>query len=185
MSRRAVFVLIVIAIITLFVWRSQLFTVSRPGEGPRPLEIVAGHERKDVDFDVVLPSIPIGMTRLRSHQGVLLIHYWAPWENDATAQAVGLDSLLQLDDMQGLEAALVCFDPFPSVARFVGRHHLRLPVLLDGERLLSGQLACPSVPFTYVLDQTGRIAIEQAGEIDWQSAATVEALAELLAAKPR
>ena len=78
-----------------------------------------------------------------------------------------------------MRVAVVCFDPYPSVARYVARLRLRLPVLLDQRRQLAGQLACPSIPYTYVLDRRGRIAVEQAGEVDWLAPATRASLDSL------
>jgi len=177
---RAAFVAGLVALIAFSVWRSQLFTVSRPGERPRPLEVLADSGRRSVDFDVVLPAVPVGMNHLRDGQGLLLIHYWAPWERDGAAQAASLDSLRRLDSLASLRVVLVCFDPFPSVARFVARRRLRLAVLLDTERRLRRALPCPSVPFTYVIDGAGRIAVAQAGEVDWLAERTRAGLAELL-----
>ena len=120
------------------------------------------------------------MNHLRDGQGVILVHYWAPWERDGAAQASLLDSLRRLEPLADLRVVLVCFDPFPSVARFVARRRLRLAVLLDTEHRLRRALPCPSVPFTYVIDGAGRIAVAQAGEVDWLSERTKAGLAELL-----
>jgi len=76
---------------------------------------------------------------------------------------------------------VVCFDPFPSVARFVARQRLRLSVLLDTERRLRRALPCPSVPYTYVLDREGRIAVAQPGEVDWLAPGSLAALRALIA----
>ena len=180
MTGRAAFVAGLVAVIAFTVWRSQLFTVSRPGERPRPLEVLAESARWPADFDVVLPAVPVGMNHLRNGQGVLLVHYWAPWERDGATQAASLDSLRRLEPFADLRVVLVCFDPFPSVARFVARRRLRLAVLLDTERRLRRALPCPSVPFTYVIDGAGRIAVAQAGEVDWLAENTKQRLAELL-----
>jgi peroxiredoxin len=137
--------------------------------------------RQPVTLDATLPSVPVGMERLVSGRGVLLVHYWAPWEHASRTQAAMLDSLRQLPEMEGLRVVVVCFDPFPSVARFVARQRLRLSVLIDGHGTLRGTLPCPSVPYTYVLDARGHIAIAQAGEVDWLGPGTRAALAGLLA----
>ncbi len=63
----------------------------------------------------------------------------------------------------------------------MGRNRLRVPVLLDGRRALAPQLPCPSIPYTYVLDGRGRIAIAQPGEVDWLAPATRAALRGLIA----
>jgi len=164
----------------LYVWRAELFSVARPGEGPRPLVAAAERERPPAAFDVALPAVPVGMQQLRSGDAVLLIHYWAPWQRHARDQAHSLDSLRREPDLEGLRVVVVCFDPFPSVSRFVARQRLRLPVLLDGPGELRRVLPCPSIPYTYVVDRAGRIAVTQPGEVDWWAEGTRTALRGLL-----
>lgn len=176
MKRVAIFVLVAVVLLGLTVWRGQLFTVSRPGDGPRPLAIEPIESREHARVDVVLPAVPAGMKRLRGGDTALLIHYWAPWEQHSRAQATELDSLRRHPDLQRLHVVLVCFDPFPSVARFVARQRLRLNVLLDSDHQLRAALPCPSVPYTYVLDRNGRIAVAQPGEVDWWSPQTIDGL---------
>jgi hypothetical protein len=173
--------LLALGAIALVVWRAQLFTVARPGERPQPLAARPAGERVPARLDVVLPAVPVGMRRLHEGGGVLLIHYWAPWERHALDQARGLDSLRREPDLERLQAAIVCFDPFPSVSRYVARQRLRLAVLLDGPGELRRTLPCPSIPYTYVIDAAGRVAVAQAGEVDWRAPETREALARLLA----
>lgn len=178
--RTLVVALLVIAVAAL-AWRSQLWTVARPGDRPEALRLRADHDRAAAEVDVTLPAVPVGMVHLEHGRGVLLIHYWAPWEHAGRSQVALLDSLRQLPEMQGLRVAVVCFDPFPSVARFVARQRLRLNVLIDSRGALRATLPCPSVPYTYVLDGSGRLAVVQPGEVDWLSAGTRATLAELLA----
>ncbi len=180
MSARGVLVGAAVAALAFAVWRAELFTVSRPGERPRPLELIAPGLRAQSEFDVTLPAVPVGMERLTPGSGVLVLHYWAPWERHGLLQAQLLDSLRRSEELGGLRVVVVCFDPFPSVARFVGRNRLRLPVLLDGRRQLRGPLPCPSLPYTYVIDAGGRIAVTQPGEVDWLAPDTRRALRALL-----
>ena len=178
MRFRATVVLLILVAIAAMTWRADLFTLASPGE-PRALELKPVLERRAAHVDVVLPSVPVGMRGLRDGQGVLLVHYWAPWERHSRSQAALLDSLRRDPAMEGIEVVVVCFDPFPSVARFVARQRLRLPVLLDGRGDLRAALPCPSIPFTYVLDREGRIAVAQPGEVDWWSTGTRDALRSL------
>lgn len=180
MSRRAMLVLGVILALAVFTWHSQLFTVSAPGVGSAPLRSIATHERVSWTGDVVLPVIPVGMQRLSPFEGVMVIHYWAPWEQGSLEQAAQLDSLRHVETLAGLRVWLVTFDPFPSVARYIGRNRLSVPVLLDGQRELRKVLPCPSIPFTYVIDAYGRIAVEQRGRVDWHAPETRAVLAELM-----
>lgn len=173
--------LLLIAACAFVAWRSQLFIVSRPGAAPAPLALRAAADRPAAAFDVTLAQIPIGARHLTERQGVLVIHYWAPWERHSARQAAGLDSLSHLEPLAGLNAVVVCFDPFPSVTRYVARQRLRLCVLLDHGRDLRAALPCPSIPYTYVIDRAGRVAVAQAGEVDWLAPGTRTAIERLLA----
>jgi hypothetical protein len=177
---RALVALALIATLAFVVWRAQLFTVSRPGEKPVPLAVRPAADRASAALDIVLPVVPVGMQRLHADGSVRIIHYWAPWERHGAPQAHGLDSLLRDPAVEGVQGVMVCFDPFPSVARYVARQRLRVPVLLDTHRGLRRALPCPSVPYTYVIDRTGRIAVEQAGEVDWEAEETRRVLRGLL-----
>ena len=182
MMRLRVSALVVAAtVLAMWTWRTQLFTVSRPGERPRALAVLPDTARAAVDLDVVLPVVPVGLKRLHTDGEVALIHYWAPWERDGAAQAALLDSLRQLEPLRGLRVVIVCFDPFPSVARYVARHRLRVQILLDTHHELRRSLPCPSIPYTYVIDRSGRVAVAQAGEVDWFAPDTRRALGALLA----
>jgi len=174
MSRRMIFVLVLIGTIALAIWRSQLFTVSAPGEVARPLVLLPAAERTAFTGDVVLPVVPVGLQRLHPEAGVTVIHYWAPWEKGSLEQAQSLDSLRHEPALQPIQAWLVTFDPFPSVARYVGRNRLGVPVLLDGGRELRHALPCPSIPYTYVIDNEGRVVVAQPGRVDWLAKETIE-----------
>ena len=165
MRLRAASLLLALGALGLVVWRAELFTVSRPGERPLPLVLAAGGTLPA--FDVSLPVVPVGVERLTPAAGPLLVHYWAPWERDSRAQVTALDTLVRTLPAGSVRVAVVCFDPFPSVARYAGRLRLRVPVLLDLRRSLQAALPCPSIPYTWLLDASGRVLVRQAGEVDW------------------
>lgn len=165
----------------LVTWHSELWRVTSRAATPRPLMLGSSRPPAPPGLDVSLPAVPIGMERVRPDDAVLVLHYWAPWEQHGLVQAQMLDSLRREPEMEGLRVALVCSDPFPSVARYVGRHRLRLLVLLDGAHELRKVLPCPALPYTYVVDRTGRIAVAQEGEVAWLAPATRELLRGLIA----
>jgi hypothetical protein len=175
--------LLAVLLAGLWLWRHELFVVW-PGTHPRPLALRREAERTPLALDVALPAVPEGIQRLTSADGPMVLHYWAPWELHARAQVRSLDSLRRETDLTGLKIVVVCFDPFPSVTRYVTRQRLRLPVLLDGPGELRRRLPCPSLPYTYAIDRAGRIAAAQGGEVDWWSAESRLALHRLLAEPP-
>lgn len=170
--------LLLVATLLFLAFRRDLYSIQKPGPHPRPLTLADG-ARTPAAFDVVLPVVPVGMRRVRSQDGPLLIHYWAPWERHSRDQARGLDSLAHSAELAGFRVAMVCFDPFPSVARYVGRQRLRVPVLLDGHRELAAALPCPSLPFTYLIDRSGQVALAMPGEVAWWDSTTLSTLRRL------
>lgn len=175
--------MVALAILGVAAWRAELVNVEPRGAVPAPLRVLPAAERRAATFDASLPMVPVGVRHLAPGGGVLIVHYWAAWEHHSGPQAVALDSLRRTLPAGAVEVAVVCFDPYPSVTRYVARMRLRLPVLLDVQRALSSRLPCPSIPYTYVLDPTGRIAVAQGGEVDWLAPATRAAL-EALAREP-
>ena len=181
---RVVLPLLTVILGALALWHAELYNVA-PNDRPRPLFAAAETRRAVASVDVVLPGVPAGMQRVRGGGGVLLVHYWAPWQRHSREQAHALDSLRREPELERLRVVVVCSDPFPSVARYVARQRLRLAVLLDGPGELRRALPCPCIPFTYVIDGRGRIAVAQAGEIDWWSDGTRRTLRGLLAEQTR
>ena len=172
MRPRLAALLLVLGAIGLFWWRAELFTVAKPGDQPRALVRSAPGARPPAAFDVSLPLVPVGVARLTPGGRPLLVHYWAPWERHGRVQVLALDSLARTLPAGGVRVAVVCFDPFPSVARYVARLRLHVPVMLDLRRDLQAVLPCPSVPYTWLLDPRGRVVASQPGEVEWLSPAT-------------
>jgi hypothetical protein len=178
--------LTLVVIVALVLWKSQLFLVEKSGARPMPLRAIAAAQRVPVKLDALLPIVPMGEMRIQAGSPPLVIEYWAPWVRHAALQATGLDSLVRLISNSGAatpRALLACFDPFPSVSRYVARMRLRVPVVLDHGRELTRSLPCPSLPYTYVIDASGRIAVSQAGEVDWLAPET-RAVLDSIAAEP-
>ena len=161
-----------VATLGLIAWHSELWHVSPRNARSRPLELSTTRHPAPAGLDVSLPAVPIGMHQVRPDDAVLVLHYWAPWEQDGLAQARGLDSLRRSDGLEGLRVVMVCSDPFPSVARYVGRLRLHVAVMLDLRRELQAALPCPSVPYTWLLDARGRVVAAQPGEVEWLAPAT-------------
>ena len=182
MRLRLAATLLVLGALGLVIWRAELFTVSRPGDGPQPLRASTVLETRS--FSVSLPVVPVGVARISPGEQPLLVHYWAPWERHSRAQILTLDSLVASLPQGTVRVAVVCFDPFPSVARFIGRARVRSTVLLDLRRDLQAALPCPSIPYTWLIDGRGRVRAAQAGEVDWLAPATRALLLEAAVGAP-
>ena len=176
MRPRLAALLLVLGAIGLLWWRAELFTVAKPGDAPRALARAgpAGEYPSATltAFDVSLPLVPVGVARHPPGGRPLLVHYWAPWERHGRAHVLALDSLARTLPANGVRVDVVCFDPFPSVARYVARLRLHVPVMLDLRRDLQARLPCPSVPYTWLLDARGRVVAAQSGEVEWLAPAT-------------
>jgi hypothetical protein len=170
-------ILVALGVVAGAIWRSQLIAVDRTTDRPRPL--VRRTDSVTTRFDATLPAVPVGLERLRSGDRAIILQYWAPWERHATRQIRSLDSLSRLVDPARIRIVVVCFDPFPSVARYVARQRIRTRVLLDRESGLRRALPCPSLPFTYVLERNGRIRVAQRGEVEWFAPETRRILDDL------
>lgn len=168
--------LLVLGVFGLVLWRAELFTVSKPGDAPRPL-LRSRHVAPPV-FAVSLPVVPIGIAQLTPGGQPLLVHYWAPWERHSRVQITALDSLMRTLPEGTVRMAVVTFDPFPSVARYIGRLRVTVPVMLDLRRDLQAALPCPSIPYTWLLDARGQVLVSQPGEIDWLAPETRALLLE-------
>lgn len=180
MRIRLAALLMVLGVLGLVLWRAELFTVAAPGEAPAPLRPSVSADVRT--FEVPLPVVPVGIAKVAPGDRPLLVHYWAPWERHSRAQILALDSLAATLPKDAVRIVVVTFDPFPSVARFVGRARVRSTVLLDLRRQLQRELPCPSIPYTWLLDARGRVRVSQPGEVDWLAPATRALLLE--AAKP-
>ena len=182
MRPRLAALLLVLGAIGLVWWRAELFTVAKPGDAPRALARAGpgggAPPGAPPAFDVSLPLVPVGVARLTPGDRPLLVHYWAPWERHGRAQVLALDSLARSLPAGSVRMAIVCFDPFPSVARYVARLRVRLPVMLDLRRELQAVLPCPSLPYTWLLDARGRVVAAQPGEVDWLAGPTRALLLE-------
>jgi hypothetical protein len=169
--------LLVLGVLGLVLWQAELFTVADPGAGAQPLRVASKPDRRE--FDVSLPVVPVGISRITPGEVPLLVHYWAPWERNSRAQILALDSLASTLPEGAVRIVVVTFDPFPSVARFVGRARVRSTVLLDLRRDLQRALPCPSIPYTWLIAADGSVRVAQPGEVDWLAPATRDLLLDL------
>ena len=90
---------------------------------------------------------------------VVIVNFWASWCSPCRRELPRLDALHTELSGRGGRVLAISIDEEPGNAeRFARRHHLKLPIYLDGPEGLARQLDLGSIPFTMVLDRNGEVA---------------------------
>ena len=126
-----------------------------------------------------LPSLAGGEVDLASARGkIVVLNFWATRCPPCVAEMPSLERLHRTLAPEGLSVVTVSTDEDQAELRkFVSRHGLTLPVLLDpGGRVAGGDYRTTGYPETFLLDREGRILKHVVGPAEWDSP---EVMAEL------
>jgi thiol-disulfide isomerase/thioredoxin len=109
---------------------------------------------------------------------VILLNYWATWCPPCIAE---MPSLQKLYDDYGDKMVFVFLtsDDKQKVDNFIAKKEFTLPVYYQTTKAPT-KLYTNSLPTTYLIDQNGKILIEEVGASDWNGSAMREILDELL-----
>lgn len=114
----------------------------------------------------------------------VLLNFWASWCEPCRAEMPTLQALAELYGPEQLAVVALNFKEAPAtVARFVQRTGLRLPVLLDREGAVARACAVKVFPTTLLIGADGRPRQRVRGELDW-TGAEAERLVQGLLATP-
>jgi len=106
--------------------------------------------------DIPLATLDGQATSLARFRGkFVLAHFWATWCATCRDELASLNELKQsIDNLTVI--AIAVEDEFSAVREFIERERLTLPVLLD-LGYARGTYDISNIPFTVLLDPTGRI----------------------------
>lgn len=114
----------------------------------------------------------------------VLLNFWASWCEPCRAEMPALQTLAELHGAELAVLALNFKESPVTVARFVQRTGLRLPVLLDPDGAQARACAVKVFPSTLLIDAQGRGRQRVRGELDW-TGAEAGALVQALLSAPR
>ncbi len=134
---------------------------------------------------IVAPDLQGRPWRLADLRGrAVLLNFWASWCEPCRAEMPTLQVLADLYGPEQLAVLALNFKEAPAtVARFVQRTGLRLPVLLDHDGAIARACAVKVFPSTLLIAADGRARQRLRGELDW-TGAEAERLVQGLFATP-
>ncbi|GJL77490.1 MAG: hypothetical protein NPINA01_04790 [Nitrospinaceae bacterium] len=113
---------------------------------------------------------------------VVVLNFWATWCVPCRVEMPSFEHLYRRYRSQGLTVLAVSLDKGADqkVRDFTEEYKLSFPVLLDTEGKAEKLYPSASIPFTFVIDKTGRVVARVDGAKNWESDETFEAIEYLL-----
>lgn len=117
-----------------------------------------------------LHGVETGVADLKGK--VILLNFWATWCEPCRKEMPDLETLWRTYRDRGLVVLAVSEDggDIRSVTRFVAKHRLSYPVLVDNDGKLASRYQVSGLPVTYLIDRQGNIAASALGIKNWAGA---------------
>nr|WP_240901002.1 TlpA disulfide reductase family protein [Thioalkalivibrio sp. XN8] len=136
-----------------------------------PLALLAAAAQAEIEVGDMPPDLlgetPKGeVIRISEHRGkVMVVSFWASWCPRCHEQFPALDLLQQHVDPDRLRVVLVNFKEHPRVYRDIVRETRKSPVTWTHDRdgTVSEAYGVNSVPRTFLIDKSGRVAMVRYG----------------------
>ncbi|MBI3541894.1 MAG: TlpA family protein disulfide reductase [Deltaproteobacteria bacterium] len=113
---------------------------------------------------------------------VVLVNFWASWCEACMAEMPSIQKLYDQLKGEGFQVIAINVDDKPEkvVPQIVKGLHLTFPIYTEGDGELSKAFDVVAIPFSVVADRQQKIIMQEAGERDWSSEATVAEIRKLL-----
>lgn len=130
-----------------------------------------------------LRNLKGNLVSLDSFKGqVVVLNFWATWCVPCRIEMPAFENLYRRYRSQGVTVLGVSLDKGADekVKKFVEEYQLSFPVLMDSDGKAEKLYPSVSIPFTFVIDKTGRIVARVDGAKNWESKETFSAIEYLL-----
>lgn len=113
---------------------------------------------------------------------VVILNFWATWCAPCRVEMPSFENLYRRYRSRGLTVLAVSLDKGADekVRDFAEEYQLSFPVLLDADGEAEKLYPSISIPFTFVIDKSGRVVARVDGAKNWESDETFEAIERLL-----
>jgi peroxiredoxin len=157
-----------------------LFLLLVAKEGPRATKVI---REGDQAPEFRLSGLDGKQTGLSDYRGkVVMVHFWATWCPPCVEELPTLDRMYRSLSGKGFELLAVSVDEGgeKTVASFMQRNRLTLPVLLNPGGSVARSYGTFKFPETYLLDRSGIVRYKVIGPADWSLPATVKAIRDMI-----
>jgi len=155
-------------LVTLFFLVFSVAVVQAIGKGQQNTDSVQSESTAITDVSIKAPNFtlttPEGKkVNLADYQGKkVILNFWATWCPPCKAEMPALQDLYER--LNGhIEILAINIDPENDVSKFVKKHKLTFPILLDQTGKVNESYSILSVPTTFLLDENGTIIKKQIG----------------------
>jgi len=180
-----------VALFTVLFVGAVLFLFEHYNE--EPFETGLPQAQKSFDQEKAEPGFLAPKFFLKNLQGnydgpenykgkVVILNFWATWCAPCRIEMPSFENLYRRYRSEGLVVLAVSIDKDAEakIRSFVDMQNLSFPVLLDSAGEAEKLYPSFSIPFTYVIDKTGRVVARVDGAKNWESKETFEAVEHLL-----
>jgi len=167
-----------LAILAVAVAAVVLFAVMR--QGGRETKIIREGDRAP---EFRLATLEGNQASLSDFRGkVVMVHFWATWCPPCIEEMPGIERLSRSLAGKDFELLAVSVDEggAETVASFLKRNKLSLPVLLDPGGTVSHSYGTFKFPETYILDRSGVVRYKVIGPGDWTVPENISAIRGLI-----
>lgn len=146
-----------------------------------PYIVDEANRRQITDFDWRLKDAEWNLVNFEKSKGkITLINFWASWRLPSEAELKSIQDLYDQYKDQ-VDFYIITNENRPPVEEFMQKHDFTFPVtyLIIGDK--SAVEVPEKPPYSYLIDQTGTIVIEQDGIADWNTSTVRDLIDDLIA----